>query len=64
MQIGEQIIDLLIAEHVAETLHFVAPHANDVFDSVVIGGHAAGRKVVSLKQSPQARSLALPRGIG
>lgn len=49
MQIGQQIVDLLIAEHVAETLHLVASHANDVFDAVVIGGHAAGRKVVSLK---------------
>lgn len=64
MQIGQQIVNLLIAEHVAETLHLVASHANDVFDSVVIGRHAAGRKVVSLKQSPQAGSLALPRGIG
>ena len=48
MQIGQQIVDLLIAEHVAETLHLVASHANDVFDSVVVGGHSAGRKVVSL----------------
>lgn len=49
MQIRQQIVDLLIAEHVAETLHLVASHANNVFDPVVIGGHAAGRKVVSLK---------------
>ena len=64
MQICKQIIDLLIAEHVAESLHLVAAHANDVFDPVVIGGHTTGRKVVSLKQPPQAGSLALPRGIG
>ncbi len=64
MQISQQIIDLLITEHVAESLHLVAAHANDVFDSVVIGRHTTGRKIVSLKQPSQAGPLAFARGIG
>ena len=63
MQVGEQVIDLLVTEHVAETFHLVPSHADDIFDSVVIGGHPAGGQVVSFEQPLQTWSLALPRRI-
>jgi hypothetical protein len=64
MQVSKQVIDLFVIEHVAEAFHFVAPHANDILDAIVIGWHPAGRQVVSFEHSPQAWSLALPRRIG
>lgn len=63
MQVGEQIIDLFVIEHVAEAFHFVASHADDILDPVVVGRHPAGRQVVSVEYPPQTWSPALPRRI-
>lgn len=63
MQVGDQVIDLFVTEHVAEAFHFVAPHADDIFDALVVRGHPAGGQVVSFEQPPQTWSLALPRRI-
>jgi hypothetical protein len=64
MQIGQQIVNLLIREHVAETVHFVSSHPNDVSRPLVVRGHAARWKIVSFEQAFQARALPLLRGIG
>lgn len=63
MQIGEQVIDLFVSEHVAEAFHLVAPHTNNIPDPVVVGRHSAGWEVVPFEDSPQTRPLALPRRI-
>lgn len=40
VQIRQQIIDLLISQHVSEALHFVSTDANNVADTIIIGRHA------------------------
>jgi hypothetical protein len=63
MQVGEQVIDLFVIEHVAKAFHFVAAHADDILDTIVVGRHPAGRQVVPFEQTPQTWPLALPRRI-
>lgn len=63
MQVGEQIVDLLVIEHIAEAFHFVAAHANHVLNAIIVGRHSADRKVCFLEKSPQTRALPLPRRV-
>jgi len=63
VQVCQQIIDLLVSEHVAEAIHFVPPHADDVAGAVVIGRHTAGREIWLLEHAFQTRSLPLSRRI-
>ncbi|MCU1269673.1 MAG: hypothetical protein JWN74_967 [Acidobacteriaceae bacterium] len=37
VQVCEEIINLFVGEHIAEALHLVPPHANDVPGAVIIG---------------------------
>ena len=41
VQIGQQIVNLLLIENLGIAGHFVAAETNDVRDPVVIGGHPA-----------------------
>ena len=51
MQIRHQIINLLIRQHVSEAIHLVAAHTNDVPYSIIVCGHAADGKILSLEQA-------------
>lgn len=63
MQIRQQIVDLLLAEHVAESFHLVATQANDFAYALVIGGHAAHAEVRLLENALQAGALASARRV-
>ena len=57
MQVRQQIVDLLLVEHLAVCRHFVASHPDDVRDPIVIGGHSAHGKVLLLKHVLHAWTL-------
>jgi len=64
VQIGEQVVDLVLGEHLPEAFHLVAAHAHDVADAVIIGGHAALAQVLVLEHAFQAGSLAIFGRVG
>jgi len=64
VQIGQQVVDLLLREHLAEALHIVAAQADDVADSVVICGHSTNGEVLSLEDSLQARPFTIFGRVG
>jgi hypothetical protein len=63
VQVRQQIIHLFVGEHIAEAVHFVPPHANDVPGPVIIGWHTASGEIWPLEHASQTRSLALSRRI-
>ena len=63
MQIGKQIIELLLIQHLTERRHFIPAHLDDITDAIVIGRHPAHRKIFFLEKTLHARSLASPRRI-
>ena len=63
MQVCEEIVDLFVGEHVAEAVHFVSPHANDVPGAVIICRHTARLEVLLLEHASQAGPLPLSRRI-
>ena len=63
MQVGQQIIDLLLREHLTVGRHFVPPHLDDVSHALVIGGHPTHRKVLALEDVLHAGPLASARGV-
>ena len=64
MQVRQEVIDLLVGEHISEAIHFVPSHANDVPGAVIIRWHTAGLEILPLEHAFQAWSLALSRGVG
>ncbi len=64
MQVGEQIINLVMGEHLSESFHFVPTEANDIAYSVVIGGHSAHSQILMLEHALQTRPLAALGRIG
>jgi len=63
MEIGEQIFDLFVREHVAEAVHLVASDANDVPDANVIRRQAALAEKWSLENAFEAGPLAPAGGV-
>ena len=63
VQISQQIVDLLLTEDLGVGGHFVPPHANDVGDPIVIGGHSAHRQVLPLEHAFHAGSLPSTRRV-
>jgi hypothetical protein len=51
VQVGEQIINLLLCEYLVEAVHFVPADANDVAHTLVVGGHSALGQVLLLEQA-------------
>ena len=58
VQIREQIINLVLSEHLSEAFHFVPTEANDIAHSVIIGGHSAHAEILMLEHAFQTRPLA------
>ena len=63
MEIGEQIFDLFVREHVAEAVHLVASDANDVPNAIVIRGQAALAEKWFLENAFEAGPFAPARGV-
>ena len=59
VQIGEEVVDLFLGEHLAEAFHLVAAQADDVADPVIIRGHSACAQVLVLKNAFKARAFAI-----
>jgi hypothetical protein len=51
VQVGEQIINLLLCEYLFEAVHFVPAKANDIADALVIGRHSALWQVLLLERA-------------
>lgn len=63
MKIGEQVLNLLVGEHVAEAVHLVASDANDVADTIVMSRQAALAEKWLLENAFEAGPFAASRGI-
>lgn len=63
MEVGEQVVKLLIVEGVSESGHHVASAEDDGGDAVVVGGCAAG-EIFLFVESLQAGSVERAVGIG
>jgi hypothetical protein len=64
VQVCQQILDLLIGEHICETLHFASANPNNLGNPIIVRRHTARRKVGFLKDVFEAWPLAFPRRIG
>ena len=64
VQVSYKVLDLLIGEHILETLHLAAAQANDVGNPLIVRRQAARRKIGFLKHMLQAWPMTFPRGIG
>jgi hypothetical protein len=51
VQVGQQIINLLLCEYLVEAVHFVPAEANDVAHTFVICRHATLGQVLLLEQA-------------
>lgn len=51
MQVSQQVVNLLVREHVSKAIHLVPAHANDVLGAVVIGRHPADGKIFPLEKA-------------
>jgi hypothetical protein len=49
MQVGEQIVDLLLVQHLAVCGHLVSAESNYVTYSIIVGGHPALGKKLALE---------------
>ena len=63
VQVGEEIANLVIGEHIAEALHFVAPQANNLAYALVVGWQPALAEEGFLEHPFQAGTLAAARGV-
>jgi len=63
MEVGEQIFNLFVGEHVVEAVHLVASDANDVSDTIVIGRQAALAEKWLLENAFEAGPFAPARGV-
>lgn len=59
MKVCQQIVDLLIRQHISEAVHLVAAIADDISGAIVIRGHTAAGKILALEYAFQTRPLAL-----
>lgn len=63
MQVGEQVLNLLVGHHLAESLHFAAAVLDDLTDALVIGGQSAQRQVLLLENTFERRTFLAARGV-
>jgi len=63
MEIGEQILNLFVGEHVVEAVHLIASDANDLPDAIVICGQAALAEEWLFENSFEAGALASARRV-
>jgi hypothetical protein len=63
VQIGKQIVDLLLIENLGKAGHFISAESNDVRDPIIIGGHPAHREILALEHALHAGSLPSSRRV-
>src|SRR5262245_26212245 len=63
MQVREQVIDLLLREHISEALHLTAAEPNDLRSPVVVCRHTAHLQILSRENTLQRRTLSLAGGV-
>lgn len=63
MQIGQQILHVLLAEFLTEAWHLVSAKANDVADPLIVRGKAAQREEFMLEHALESRALFAARRI-
>ncbi len=63
MQIGQQISDLLLVEHLAVGRHLVAAEPDHVRYAIIIGRHAAFRQILALENAFHAGALSAAGGV-
>lgn len=63
VQVSQQILHILRAQHLAVACHVRAAVANNVSDALVIRGQSGLRKILMLKYTFQTRTLFTLRGI-
>jgi hypothetical protein len=64
VQVGQQIVDLVLGQHLPEAFHFVAAQADYVADAVIIRGHSACAQVLVFENALQARTFAIFGRVG
>ena len=64
MQVGQQISDLLLVEHLAVGRHLVAAEPDHVRHAIIIGRHAAFRQILALENAFHAGALSAAGGVG
>lgn len=63
MEIGEQIFNLVLGQHVVEAVHLIAADADDISDAIVIRGQAALAEKWLFENSLEAGPLASARRV-
>ena len=64
MHIRQQVLHFLLIERLSERGHLASTQANDLADSIIIGGQAAYGQVLFLENAFEPRALFAARGIG
>ena len=64
MEIGQQVVDLLLTENLGVAGHLIAAETDHVGDAIVIGGHAAHGQILPLEDAFHAGTLPFPRRVG
>ena len=64
MQVGQQISDLLLVEHLAVGRHLVAAEPYHVRHAIIIGRHATFRQKLALENAFHAGTLPAAGGVG
>lgn len=57
MHVSEQIVDLLLIQHLSKAVHLGPPEFDNVYNPFIIGGKAADAQVRFLEHSLQTRTL-------
>jgi len=64
MQVGQQVIHLLLVEDLSVAGHFVAAETKHVGDALVVRGHPAHRQILPMEHAFHAGALPAARRIG
>jgi hypothetical protein len=64
VQIGQQVVDLLLSENLGVAGHLVAAETDHVGDAVVVGGHAAHGQILPAEDTFHAGTLPSARRVG
>ena len=63
MQVGEQILDILLTQFLAISGHFISSEPDDVADPLVVRGQPTQRQVLALEHTLQSRTFLAAGGI-
>jgi len=64
MQVGQQILDVLLTQLLAISWHFISPQVDDIADPLIVGRQTAQRQIFMLEHALEARAFFAASGIG